>query len=94
MSTANLKIDLIHKITQLKESYVIEEINRLLYFRLCWCASPTQVQVEKPRFIILFPMLIIFFSTDLLTKWHYLITPIVLPLHPGKRILSLLIFKC
>ena len=34
MSTANLKIDLIHKITQLKESYVIEEINRLLDFEL------------------------------------------------------------
>ena len=34
MSTANLKIDLINKITQLKESYVIEEINRLLDFEL------------------------------------------------------------
>ncbi len=34
MSTANLKIDIINKITQLKESYVIEEINRLLDFEL------------------------------------------------------------
>ena len=34
MSTANLKIDLINKITQVKESYVIEEINRLLDFEL------------------------------------------------------------
>jgi hypothetical protein len=34
MSTANLKIDLINKITQLKESYVIEEINRILDFEL------------------------------------------------------------
>ena len=34
MSTANLKIDLINKITQLKETYVIEEINRLLDFEL------------------------------------------------------------
>lgn len=34
MSTANLKIDLIIKITQLKESYVIEEINRLIDFEL------------------------------------------------------------
>ena len=34
MTTANLKIDLIKKITQLKESYVIEEINRMLDFEL------------------------------------------------------------
>lgn len=34
MTTANLKIDLINKITQLKESYVIEEINRILDFEL------------------------------------------------------------
>ena len=34
MTTANLKIDLINKITQLKESYVIEEINRMLDFEL------------------------------------------------------------
>jgi len=32
MNTANLKIDLINKITQLKESHVITEINRLLDF--------------------------------------------------------------
>ena len=32
MNTASLKIDLINKITQLKESYVIEEINRILDF--------------------------------------------------------------
>jgi predicted transcriptional regulator len=32
MTTANLKIDLITKITQLKESYVIDEINRILDF--------------------------------------------------------------
>ncbi len=32
MNTANLKIDLINKITQIKESYVIEEINRMLDF--------------------------------------------------------------
>jgi predicted transcriptional regulator len=32
MTAANLKIDLIHKITQLKESYVIDEINRILDF--------------------------------------------------------------
>jgi predicted transcriptional regulator len=34
MTTANLKIDLIKKITQLKESYVIDEINRILDFEL------------------------------------------------------------
>ena len=34
MTTANLKIDLIKKITQLKESYVIDEINRMLDFEL------------------------------------------------------------
>ena len=34
MNTANLKIDLINKITQLKESYVIDEINRILDFEL------------------------------------------------------------
>jgi len=32
MSTANLKIEIIKKITQLKESNVMEEINRLLDF--------------------------------------------------------------
>ena len=32
MNTASLKIDLINKIAQLKESYVIEEINRILDF--------------------------------------------------------------
>lgn len=32
MTTANLKIDLINKITQLKESYVIDEIKRILDF--------------------------------------------------------------
>ena len=32
MNTASLKIDLINKITQLKESYVIEEINRIIDF--------------------------------------------------------------
>ena len=32
MTTANLKIDLINKITQLKNSYVIDEINRILDF--------------------------------------------------------------
>ena len=32
MNTASLKIDLINKITQIKESYVIEEINRILDF--------------------------------------------------------------
>ena len=34
MRSANLKIDIINMITQLKESYVIEEINRLLDFEL------------------------------------------------------------
>ena len=34
MNTANLKVDLINKITQLKKSYVIEEINRMLDFEL------------------------------------------------------------
>ena len=34
MSSANLKINLINKITLLKESHVIEEINRLLDFEL------------------------------------------------------------
>jgi hypothetical protein len=34
MNTANLKIDLINKITQLKEGYVIEDINRMLDFEL------------------------------------------------------------
>ena len=34
MSTANLKIEIIKKITQLKESNVMEEINRLLDFEL------------------------------------------------------------
>ena len=34
MNTANLKIDLISKITQLKEGYVIEEINRIIDFEL------------------------------------------------------------
>ncbi len=34
MTTDNLKIDLIKKIIQLKESYVIEEINRILDFEL------------------------------------------------------------
>ena len=34
MSTANLKIDLIKKITLLKERFVIEEINGLLDFEL------------------------------------------------------------
>ena len=34
MTTANLKIDLINKITLLKESYVIDEINRILDFEL------------------------------------------------------------
>jgi hypothetical protein len=34
MSTANLKIDVINKITQLKENYVIEEINRIIDFEL------------------------------------------------------------
>ena len=34
MSTDNLKIDLIKKITEVKDSYVIEEINRLLDFEL------------------------------------------------------------
>lgn len=34
MSTANLKIGIINKITQLKENNVIEEINRLLDFEL------------------------------------------------------------
>ena len=34
MTTANLKIDLINKITQLKESHVIDEINRILDFEL------------------------------------------------------------
>ena len=33
-NTANLKIDLISKITQLKESYVIDEINRIIDFEL------------------------------------------------------------
>ena len=32
MNTANLKIDLINKITLLKESHVINEINRILDF--------------------------------------------------------------
>lgn len=32
MTTANLKIELINKITQLKESHVINEINRILDF--------------------------------------------------------------
>ena len=32
MTTANLKIDLINKITQLKERYVIDEIKRILDF--------------------------------------------------------------
>ena len=34
MNTANLKVDLINKITQLKKSYVIEEIIRMLDFEL------------------------------------------------------------
>lgn len=34
MSTAELKLDLINKIAQLKESYIIEEINNLLDFEL------------------------------------------------------------
>lgn len=34
MTTADSKIDLINKITQLKESYVINEINRILDFKL------------------------------------------------------------
>lgn len=34
MPTSNLKIDLINRITQLKESYVIDEINRILDFEL------------------------------------------------------------
>ena len=34
MTTANLKIDLINKITLVKESYVIDEINRILDFEL------------------------------------------------------------
>jgi hypothetical protein len=34
MDTANLKIDLINKITQLKELHVIDEMNRMLDFEL------------------------------------------------------------
>ncbi|MBP6456876.1 MAG: hypothetical protein KA275_09125, partial [Chitinophagaceae bacterium] len=34
MSTAELKIDLINKITKLKEGRIIEEINKLLDFEL------------------------------------------------------------
>ena len=34
MPTSNLKINLINRITQLKESYVIDEINRILDFEL------------------------------------------------------------
>lgn len=34
MNTANLKIDLFNKITQLKELHVIEEMNRMLDFEL------------------------------------------------------------
>jgi len=34
MSTAELKLDLINNIAQLKESYIIEEINNLLDFEL------------------------------------------------------------
>ncbi len=34
MTTANLKIDLIRKITQLEESHIIEEINRIVDFEL------------------------------------------------------------
>ena len=34
MTTANLKIDLINKITQIKESNIIKEIQRVLDFEL------------------------------------------------------------
>ncbi len=34
MSTAELKIDLINKVTKLKEGRIIEEINKLLDFEL------------------------------------------------------------
>lgn len=34
MTTANLKVDLIKKITLLKKGYVIDEINRMLDFEL------------------------------------------------------------
>jgi hypothetical protein len=34
MNTANLKIDLINKITQVKDSNIIKEINRVLDFEL------------------------------------------------------------
>ncbi len=34
MSTSNLKIGLINRIAQLKENYVIDEINRMLDFEL------------------------------------------------------------
>jgi hypothetical protein len=34
MTTNDLKIELINKITQVKESYVIDEINRMLDFEL------------------------------------------------------------